>query len=233
MSKSKSPVPPVLTLRSVRPDGGRRNVFLYVQTTSSPGFSATDVRPVVVLRSITLPSFDVQSMSVSVAECRDLLGEVPRRVRRRGRTILARRVAVRGGEEELVVRVGDVAGEAELLRGRVRRQGDLLAHRDRAARRRRVHVVREAEHVRRVRWIGDPLDVVAVEVVGRAAQRAEPVGLGSVIGFASVPPWIHSLLLWDASCRCSLGQGDRRRAVDGRAGRLTEAVEQRDRGLRE
>ena len=66
MSKSKSPVPPVLTLRSVRPDGGRRNVFLYVQTTSSPGFSATDVRPVVVLRSITLPSFDVQSMAVSV-----------------------------------------------------------------------------------------------------------------------------------------------------------------------
>ena len=53
-----------------------------------------------------------------------------------------------------------------------------LADDDPAAGGRRRHVVGVAEHMLAARWEGDPLDVVAVEVVDRAAQRAEAVLAG-------------------------------------------------------
>ena len=95
---------------------------LVVQTTSSPGSSGTDVLPVATFAGeAAAAQRSCSRCAVERRERRDLLGEVPRRAAGADERDAVGLVVGRG-EEELVVRVGDVAGEAELLRGRVRRQ---------------------------------------------------------------------------------------------------------------
>ena len=76
-------------------------------------------------------------------------------------------------EPAWVIRDVPVERETGIVAGR--RAGDLLLDRDRPARRRRRDIQAVAEHVPNARREEDELDVVAVQVVGRAAQPTEPV----------------------------------------------------------
>ena len=103
------------------------------------------------------------------------LGHVPRhrRARRPAGTVEAARLAVAEREPGGVER--QRAGETE-RRVRLRRvPGDLLADRDRPARRRWLDVDPVAEDMGDPGREVDELDVVAVEVVRRAAERPERV----------------------------------------------------------
>ncbi len=212
-----------------------------MQVTVSPAASVTSVRPVWTLATIALRPVSVRQLTST--SCHPGLGcSVTRLLRAVGAADLRAVEGLLGvltgagvQRERVVGGVGDVALEAELLLRGAGRRLDPLAHDDRAARRRGLDVVGVAEDVLGALGEADPLDVVAVEVVDRAAQRAEPVLPGEELVEDRVggrPALDPQAVRAGGAVGLGPGQLDRHRALDLTARRLRVGVQQRRLGLR-